>query len=130
MDEQLLASLADELQKEFNDLENLEAGSNEYASHVNNIEKLWKLAQKEVEMAKEDEETAYRREQEAVKAVIEAKDKKIDRAITIGTKVIEISIPTAVYVALFHKGLKFEETGVVSSGPMRNLMNKMPWVKR
>ena len=130
MDEQLLSSLADELQKEFNDLEGLEPGSNEYESHVQNIERLWKLAQKEVEMAKEDEETAYKREQDAVKMELDAKDKKVDRAITIGTKVLEISIPTAVYVALFHKGLEFEKTGTVTSSPMRNLLNKMPWVRK
>lgn len=126
MDEQLLQSLADELQREFNDLEKLEPGSEEYGSHVKNIETLWLLGQKEVQMAIESEDRNYKKEQELISAALERKDKFIDRVINVGSKVIEIAIPTTVYVALFHKGLKFEETGTVTSTTNRNLLGKIP----
>ena len=133
LSEEVLQCLSDEVQKEFNDLENLEPGSKEYESHVQNIERLLKIAQREGELDQKEEdlqrmanEINYRREQDAIKAEIDAKDKKIDRVITIGTKVFEISIPAAIYIALFNKGLRFEETGTVSSSGMRNLMNKIP----
>ena len=80
-------------------------------------------------MAREDDEIEYRRARELVKEEIDEKDKWVDRVINVGTEVIKITIPTAVYVALFHKGLKFEETGTITSSGMRNLLNKMPWKK-
>lgn len=126
MDEQLLQSLADELQNEFNDLESLKPGSEEYSAHVKNIETLWLLGQKEVQMAIENEKENYKREQELINNALERKDKFIDRVITIGSKVIEIAIPTTVYIALFNKGLKFEETGTVTSTTNRNLLGKIP----
>jgi len=126
MDEQLLQSLADELQKEFNDLEKLEPGSEEYSRHIKNIDTLWILAQKEVQAAIDSEERDYKREQELISAALDRKDKFIDRVINVGSKVIEIAIPTTVYVALFHKGLKFEETGTVTSTTNRNLLGKIP----
>ena len=120
MDEQLLESLADELQIEFNALKDLKAGSEEYSRHVANIEKLWKLGQAEVKAVQESEELYYRREKDA-------KDKKIDRWLNIGIKLAEIGIPTGVYVALWKKGLKFEETGTYTSSMMKNLIQKLPW---
>ena len=133
LSDEVLQCLSDEVQKEFNDLEKLEPGSKEYESHVQNIERLLKIAQKEGEFDQKEEdlrrmadEVNYRREQDAIKAEIEKKDKMVDRVITIGTKVLEISIPAAIYVALFNKGLKFEETGIVSSTTNKNLLNKIP----
>ena len=133
LSDEVLQCLSDEVQKEFNDLEKLEPGSKEYESHVQNIERLLKIAQRESELYQKDEdlqrmanEVNYRRDQDAIKAEIEKKDKMVDRVITIGTKVLEISIPAAIYVALFNKGLKFEETGIVSSTTNKNLLNKIP----
>lgn len=129
MDEQLLQSLADELQKEFNALEKLTPGSEEYSRHVGNIERLWKLAQAEVKNAQDADEIIYRREQDLVKANQDKKDKKIDRFVNIGIKAAEIGIPVGVYVALWKKGLEFEQTGTITSGMMRNLIQKLPWKK-
>lgn len=126
MDEQLLQSLADELQKEFNDLDKLEPGSEEYSRHIKNIDTLWILAQKEVQAAIDSEERDYKREQELINNALDRKDKFIDRVVTVGAKVLELSIPTAVYIALFNKALRFEETGTITSTTNRNLLGKIP----
>ena len=129
MDEQLLSSLADELQTEFNALKGLKAGSEEYSRHVSNIEKLWKLGQAEVKNVQDQEEIEYRRNMDAIKADQDKKDKKLDRFIQIGIKLAEIGVPTAVYVILWKSGLQFEKTGIISSSMMRNLIQKLPWKK-
>lgn len=126
MDEQLLQSLADELQKEFNDLDKLEPGSEEYSRHIKNIDTLWILAQKEVQAAIDSEERDYKREQELISNALDRKDKFIDRVVTVGAKVLELSIPTAVYIALFNKALRFEEKGTITSTTNRNLLGKIP----
>ena len=122
MNDELLQSLADELQTEFNALKDLKAGSEEYQRHVTNIEKLWKLGHEEVRYGYELEENYKKLDQEK-------KDKKIDRLINIGIKLAEIGVPTTVYVVLWKSGLRFEKEGIISSSMMRNLVQKLPWKK-
>ena len=131
--DELLQSLGDEIQKEFNDLEKLEPGSKEYESHVGNVERLLRIAQKEQELAQKEEdleraadEIAYKRSQDAIKAEQDKKDKIIDRVITVGTRTFEIALPLVVYKKLFGETLKFEQTGVVSATASKNLLNKIP----
>ena len=122
MNDELLQSLADELQTEFNALKDLKAGSEEYSRHVANIERLWKLGHEEVRYGYELEANYKKLDQEK-------RDKKIDRFIQIGIKLAEIGVPTAVYVVLWKSGLRFEKEGIISSSMMRNLVQKLPWKK-
>lgn len=55
---------------------------------------------------------------------IDVREKRKDRWVRIGIAGAEISIPLVVYSILWKQGLKFEETGYVSSSSVRNLFQK------
>lgn len=52
------------------------------------------------------------------------KDQKIDRLMRVGVAMMELGLPLVCYGHWFRKGLKFEETGSITSSMMRNLINK------
>ena len=51
-------------------------------------------------------------------------DQKVDRLMRAGIAMVEIGLPLVCYGHWFRKGLKFEETGSITSSMMRNLINK------
>lgn len=51
-------------------------------------------------------------------------DQKIDRLVRAGIAMVELGLPLVCYGHWFKKGLKFEETGSITSSMMRNLINK------
>lgn len=51
-------------------------------------------------------------------------DQKTDRLMRAGIAMMEIGLPLVCYGHWFRKGLKFEETGSITSSMMRNLINK------
>ena len=54
----------------------------------------------------------------------QAEDQKIDRLVRAGIEMLGIGLPLVCYGHWFRKGLKFEETGSITSSMMRNLINK------
>ncbi len=69
-----------------------------------------------------DEAAARERDLQLKEAQME--DQKIDRLIRAGIAMVEIGLPLVCYGHWFKKGLKFEETGSITSSMMRNLINK------
>lgn len=51
-------------------------------------------------------------------------DQRIGQLIHTGVALVEIGLPLVCYGHWFRKGLKFEETGSITSSMMRNLLNK------
>lgn len=125
MDEQLLQSLADTLQKQFNELAKLTPGSKEYSALVADIRTLWDLGLEETRIRIDADDTLYDRDIEAAKAEEERKNKHFDRVIKIGLDLAAIMVPATIYTVLFFVGLKFEEVGSFSTSWMRNLMGKI-----
>ena len=54
----------------------------------------------------------------------ELDDRKTDRLFRAGIAMLELGVPLVCYGHWFRKGLKFEETGSITSSMMRNLINK------
>lgn len=69
-----------------------------------------------------DEAAARQRDLQLKEAQME--DQKVDRLMRAGIAMVEIGLPLVCYGHWFRKGLKFEETGSITSSMMRNLINK------
>ncbi len=69
-----------------------------------------------------DEAAARERELQLKEAQLD--DQKVDRLMRAGIAMVEIGLPLVCYGHWFRKGLKFEETGSITSSMMRNLINK------
>lgn len=69
-----------------------------------------------------DEAAARERDLQLKEAQME--DQKVDRLMRAGIAMVEIGLPLVCYGHWFRKGLKFEETGSITSSMMRNLINK------
>ena len=69
-----------------------------------------------------DEAAARERDLKLKESQLE--DQKVDRLMRAGVAMVEIGLPLVCYGHWFRKGLKFEETGSITSSMMRNLINK------
>ena len=69
-----------------------------------------------------DEAAARERDLKLKESQLE--DQKVDRLMRAGIAMVEIGLPLVCYGHWFRKGLKFEETGSITSSMMRNLINK------
>ena len=123
---QLLQNAVDGLTKAQTDFENAKPGTEEYLAASKAAETFNKMILED-EKAEIEQDLAYSKlELEQARMNQEARDKKIDRWVNISIKGVEIAVPTFVYIYLYNKGLKFEQTGVIASGSMRNLLQKIP----
>lgn len=123
--------LEEEISDEIENLGNLEQGSEEHSEAVENIAKLYKLKleedrnEKETEKVKNDFEE-LKKQNEAAKALEEEKIKeaKIDRYCRIGVTLVSVALPLMVYGHWYKRGLKFEETGTLTSATLRGVISK------
>lgn len=130
MDE-LRRMLEEEISDEIENLGNLEQGSEEHSEAVESIAKLYKLKleedrnEKETEKVKNDFEE-LKKQNEATKALEEEKIKeaKIDRYCRIGVTLVSVTLPLMVYGHWYKRGLKFEETGTLTSTTLRGVISK------
>ena len=88
-----------------------------------------KGAELELKSRQLDDEVLNRNNENIMKAQ-QMKDERIGTYIRAGVEVGGLLVPAFVYMVLFHKGLKFEETGTVASSMVRNLMGKFKPTKR
>lgn len=120
--------LYDELKGEFENLDGMELGSEEYKATVEGIAK---LADRLIELKKFDAE----RDDMRHKKLLEEADRKLERAraeeekkdqlIKNGIAIAGILIPTAVTIWGTFKTFKFEETGTVTTMMGRGFINKL-----
>lgn len=130
MDE-LRKKLENEIANEIENLEDLELGSEEHAVAVESVAKLYKLKleddrnEKEAEKNKAEFEEV-KKQNEVMKLAEEAKlkDAKIDRYFRVGTAVGVVVLELAAYGHWYKKGLKFEETGTLTSPTMKGVISK------
>lgn len=120
--------LYDELKGEFENLDGMELGSEEYKATVEGIAK---LADRLIELKKFDAE----RDDMRHKKLLEEADRKLERAraeeekkdqlIKNSIAIAGILIPTAVTIWGTFKTFKFEETGTVTTMMGRGFINKL-----
>lgn len=130
-------------------LKSLQAGSQEQTAAVKNLTALYearvnetkvqldaedKREKREMDSTQHRADEALRKSQAADEAAArerdlklkesQLEDQKVDRLMRAGIAMVEIGLPLVCYGHWFRKGLKFEETGSITSSMMRNLINK------
>ena len=109
----------------FNELTRFEADSEPYQTILERLTRLCKLKTEfqtsEKERSSKDEEIALKKEQ--------FKEEKKNSYFKLGVDVTGIILPLIFYGVWMNRGLKFEETGTLTSGVFKGLIGKFRTTK-
>jgi len=144
MDEQIRQALANEILSQFNGLSNLEPGSKEQQTAVENVTKLYRLGLENVKADTDYDKKLYRRDVDAQHEQDEldrqAREEQFkkdqlaeqtkDRYFKLGVEVAGIVLPLIFYATWMKRGFKFEETGTYTSTTFRGLFNRFRPTKK
>lgn len=122
-----------ELERRFEDLENLKTGSDEQGKATDNIVKLYKLRMDENEQENSKNADEDKAVLERHKLEIEEQKAKDDKLIRILTTVTSVGVTIAGFAVGSHwygKGFKFEETGTICSSTFKGLMRDFRFFKK
>lgn len=125
--EEINKLMDEEIKSQIKSLRALEQGSDKQTAAVKNLTALYEARSNDdkIRLDAEDkrEARAFTRDELLLKQA-EQEDRKIDRWLHAGIALVEIGLPLVCYGHWFRDGLKFEETGSITSSMMRNLINK------
>lgn len=122
-----------ELERRFEDLENLKTGSDEQGKATDNIVKLYKLRMDENEQENSKNADEDKAVLERHKLELEERKAKDDKLIRILTTVTSVGVTIAGFAVGSHwygKGFKFEETGTICSSTFKGLMKDFRFFKK
>lgn len=122
-----------ELERRFEDLENLTTGSDEQGKATDNIVKLYKLRMDENEQESSKNADEDKAVLERHKLELEEQKAKDDKLIRILTTVTSVGVTIAGFAVGSHwygKGFKFEETGTICSSTFKGLMKDFRFFKK
>ena len=122
-----------ELERRFEDLENLKTGSDEQGKATDNIVKLYKLRMDENEQENSKNADEDKAVLERHKLELEDQKAKDDKLIRILTTVTSVGVTIAGFAVGSHwygKGFKFEETGTICSSTFKGLMRDFRFFKK
>lgn len=122
-----------ELERRFEDLENLKTGSDEQGKATDNIVKLYKLRMDENEQENSKNADEDKAVLERHKLELEEQKVKDDKLIRILTTVTSVGVTIAGFAVGSHwygKGFKFEETGTICSSTFKGLMRDFRFFKK
>lgn len=122
-----------ELERRFEDLGNLETGSDEQGKATDNIVKLYKLRMDENEQENSKNANEDKAVLERHKLELEEQKAKDDKLIRILTTVTSVGVTIAGFAVGSHwygKGFKFEETGTICSSTFKGLMRDFRFFKK
>lgn len=122
-----------ELERRFEDLENLKTGSDEQGKATDNIVKLYKLRMDENEQENSKNADEDKAVLERHKLELEEQKAKDDKLIRILTTVTSVGVTIAGFAVGSHwygKGFKFEETGTICSSTFKGLMKDFRFFKK
>ena len=126
MQDETMRLLSEEIESEFDNLSNLEPGSDEHSKAVESLSKLYKLkieeSKNETELVEKQKEEQFKQEQ--------LREQRIDRWVKIGVAVSELTIPLMFYGVWMSRGFRFEETGSYCSQTFRNFFGKLKPTKK
>lgn len=150
MDDEIRDLLEKEIKSEIKGLSSLEQGSEEHSTAVESLSKLYKLKIEETKSKWDNDEKYNRRlmdkeqncldtkmkerqmdsDDDARERELELKRKQLHKdiwltSISCGVQLIGTVIGIAAYNAWLNKGLKFEETGTITTPETKNLLSKM-----
>ena len=113
--------LEEEINAELERIAVMEDGTEEKRRATEHLEHLYRLRMDEKRFESERQDRA---EEARVKAK-ESKRSAIFKVVEVCSTVIGIVAPLGCYGAWMNKGLKFEETGVLTSGTFKNFISKL-----
>ena len=122
-----------ELERRFEDLENLTTGSDEQGKATDNIVKLYKLRMDENEQENSKNADEDKAVLERHKLELDEQKAKDDKLIRILTTVTSVGVTIAGFAVGSHwygKGFKFEETGTICSSTFKGLMRDFRFFKK
>lgn len=122
-----------ELERRFEDLGNLETGSDEQGKATDNIVKLYKLRMDENEQESSKNADEDKAVLERHKLELEEQKAKDDKLIRILTTVTSVGVTIAGFAVGSHwygKGFKFEETGTICSSTFKGLMKDFRFFRK
>jgi len=129
--------LSEEIATEIQNLSELEAGSNEKSSAIDDLTKLYKLRIEENKSEWDADEKYDRRvmEGEANTKDDELKQRQLEeqvkeRYFRVGVAAAELMVPLIFYGIWMRKGFKFEETGTYTSKTFTGLINRFRPTKK
>lgn len=129
--------LSEEIAAEIQALSELDSGSKEKSTAIEDLTKLYKLRIEENKSIWDADEKYNRRvmEDEANTRDDEVKRTQIaenvkDRYFRVGIAVAELMIPLVFYGVWMKKGFKFEETGTFTSSTFKGLINRFRPTKK
>jgi hypothetical protein len=117
--------LHEEIGKEFEKLNTMKEGTEEYKTTVDGLTKLMDRA---IEINKIDAERLERKNQTIIENSLkaqQAKDDKIDKIVRNVISVAGIVIPSVITIWGTVKSIKFEETGTITTIMGRGFINKL-----
>lgn len=114
-----------EIEREFDKLDKLEVGTDQYRTAVDGLTKLLQEARERDKFAIEfDNQKETQKKEEALRTK-QMKDEQIDRWVKNGLTAAGIIIPTIVTVWGTIKSIRFEETGTITTIMGRGFINKL-----
>lgn len=124
MEDKLKDLLEEEIEWEIGNLTNLQPGTEEHTTAIDNLAKLYKLKIEETKNEKELVETVNAREIEQQLKREQLSEQVKERYFRIGIEVAGLVLPLMFYASWMKKGFKFEETGTFTSTTFRGLFNR------
>ena len=109
------------IEEELNNVKTLQPGTKEKTDAIEDLNQLYKLR---IEEAKIEQERAHNNrdiELRRVQLESQAKDRRVNVGLQIGLSMASL----VAYDLWYRRGLKFEETGVIRSRWIRNLVSRM-----
>lgn len=107
-------SLDEAIEKSIHEIKNMDTECDAKSNAIKDLSELYKLR---IEEKKVDAEISEKDSQE--------KSRNYDRWINVGLQISLAALSLVAYNIWYTRGLKFEETGTVTSSMTRNLMSKM-----
>lgn len=121
MEDKIYKKLNEVIEEEIESLRDLDAGSKEKTDAVKDLTELYKLRIEEAKIEQAKVENSN--EQESKREF--AKSQTLDRVLNAGLQIGLAIGGWIVYDVWYRRGLKFEETGSITSPMTRNLLSRM-----
>lgn len=111
----------DVIKEEIGNLSTLDTGSKEKTAAINDLKTLCEI---QIEVEKVDN-AAYEKNEELDLKMRQLDQSKLDRWVNVGLQIGLTAASLLAYDIWYRRGLRFEETGSVTTPMTRNLINRM-----
>lgn len=121
MRDKIQESLDKVIEQEINEVSSLATGSKEKTAAVNDLTELYKLRIEEAKIEQAKVDKRYDVESKQAQLNSQAMDRWVNIALQVGLTLSGL----IAYNVWFKRGLRFEETGTITSPMTRNLLSRM-----